>query len=239
MKYSFLVFIFSLVYTHSFSQETLNDKAVSDSLKTTYASYKEDQFYAGVTYNILVNKPANLSQSGFSIGVLLGFIKDMPINKRRNVAIGLGLGLASNSFNNNMFINKDALGNYNYSILSDSDISYSKNKLTMYKVELPIEFRWRTSTANEYKFWRIYTGIKLGYVLADTYKFKGDIGAIKHTNLSDMNDFQYGLTLSAGYNTWNLHFYYGLNTIFSDDAMINNKNLDVSAIKLGLIFYIL
>ncbi len=43
--------------------------------------YKEDHFYAGVTYNVLVNKPSDVKQSGFSLGFHLGFIKDMPINK--------------------------------------------------------------------------------------------------------------------------------------------------------------
>ena len=31
-------------------------------------------------------------------------------------------------------------------------------------IEMPIEFRWRNSTASSYKFWRIYAGAKLGYV---------------------------------------------------------------------------
>ena len=84
----------------------------------------------------------------------------MPINSRRNVAIGLGIGLSSNSFNQNMQINKDVSGNYTYTILYDSETPYSKNKFTMYLIEAPLEFRWRTSTASEYKFWRIYTGLK-------------------------------------------------------------------------------
>ena len=165
-------------------------------------------------------------------------IKDMPINKSRNVAIGIGLGYSANSFNENLLVTKGALGNYEYSILIDKD-SYSKNKLSMHLVELPIEFRWRTSTPTSYDFWRIYAGIKLGYVLTNTTKYVGDFGTIKNSDVDDFNDFQYGLTLSIGYGTWNLHLYYALNPMFSNEAMLNNETIDMNAIKVGLMFYIL
>jgi len=45
--------------------------------------------------------------------------------------------------------------------------------------------------------------------------------------------------LSAGYSTWNLHVYYGLNSILSDNARLNDAPIDMSAIKLGLMFYML
>ena len=58
-------------------------------------------------------------------------------------------------------------------------------------------------------------------------------------NIDDFNNIQYGLTLSAGYNTWNLHLYYGLNTIFSDNAKLGDENINLNAIKIGLMFYVL
>ncbi|GAL78818.1 hypothetical protein JCM19274_3376 [Algibacter lectus] len=63
------------------------------------SKYKEDQFYFGVTYNLLGSRPTDVKQSGFSTGFHLGFIKDMPINAARNKAIGLGIGLSANSYN--------------------------------------------------------------------------------------------------------------------------------------------
>jgi len=225
------VLIFFIVCPSAIGQDETN--TVSDSL------YKEDQFYIAITYNLLGKKPNGVSQNGFSSGFHFGYIKDIPINLNRNVAIGLGLGLSTNSFNNNMLISEDLSGNFSYTILNENDISYIKNKFTMYVIELPIEFRWRTSTATEYKFWRIYTGAKLGYVVANSSKFKNNSGTIKNNGITDFNDLQYGLTLSAGYNTWNLHIYYALNPIFSGDAKINNESIDMNAIKIGLIFYIL
>lgn len=200
--------------------------------------YREDQFYIGVSYNLLGKKPMNLSQTGFSSGFHLGFIRDMPINKKRNVAFGIGLGISSNSYNQNLLIDKDNLGNSTFIILDDNS-TFTKNKFSTHLIELPFEFRWRTSTLTEYKFWRIYTGFKIGYMFTHTTKYRGDFGSIKHSNISDFNDFQYGLTLSVGYNTWNINVYYGLNPIFSSDSLLDGNQLDINAVKVGLMFYIL
>jgi hypothetical protein len=220
-------FLFGIAW--SFAQE--NASQAVDSL------YKEDQFYAGVTYNLIGKKPAGLSQSGFSLGFHLGFIKDMPINEARNMSIGLGLGYSSNSYNQNLLISKDNNSNAIYSILDNN--TYTKNKLSTHIVEVPFEFRWRTSTPTNYNFWRIYTGFKVGYVLTHTTKYKGDLGTLKYSNIDDFNKLQYGLTLSAGYNTWNLYLYYALNPMFSQEAQLNSRHIDMNAVKIGLMFYVL
>lgn len=212
--------------------------AQNDSIISVDDHYKEDQFYIGATYNLLTKDPSELSQTGFSSGIHFGFIKDMPLNKTRNVAIGIGLGYSLNSFNQNLLINKNDDGSPTYSILDDTSI-YIKNKFSTQLVELPVEFRWRTSTSEEYKFWRVYTGFKVGYLLTSTTKFKDDVQDFKHRNINDFNKLQYGLSLSAGYNTWNLYVYYGLNPIFSKEALIDGSEVGTQTIKVGLMFYIL
>lgn len=229
MKNLFFLFFF-IVFQVSFSQEIENRSI--DSL------YKEDQFYAGVTYNILGNKPDNLSQNGFSLGFYLGFIKDMPLNKKRNIAIGVGLGYSANSFNQNLQISQDVSGVYRYSILED-DNTYTKNKFSNHLIELPIEFRWRTSNATKYEFWRIYTGFKVSYLFANTSKYVGEPNVNNYNGIDDFNKFQYGLSLCAGYNTWNFYVYYALNPIFSNNVELDGQHLDINAIKIGLMFYVL
>lgn len=200
--------------------------------------YREDQFYASATYNLLLKKPDNVSQNGFSSGFHFGFIRDMPINKKRNIAIGLGIGYSGNSFNQNLLIGKDELNTVTYSLLTD-DISFTKNKFSTHFIEFPFEFRWRTSTTTSHKFWRLYPGFKLSYLFAHTTKFKGEPQNLKFNNIDHFNNLQYGLTLSFGYNTVNFHFYYALNPIFNNQATINNQVIEMNATKIGLIFYIL
>jgi hypothetical protein len=232
----FLLSIFSLSAQES--ENPLSKEIVNDSIKVTDNKYREDQFYISVTYNLLGAKPDGVSQNGFSSGFHFGFIRDMPINKKRNIALGVGLGFSTNSFNQKLLISENN-GVYDYTVLDD--VSFSKNKFTTYLVEFPIEFRWRTSTVKEFDFWRIYSGVKLGYVLSNSSKFRGSPEDISLTNIGDINKLQVGLTLSAGYSNVNFHFYYALNDIFDSNAIVSSsgENVAMNAIKIGLIFYIL
>lgn len=216
--------------------ELANAQISKDSLSLD-EHYREDQFYLAVTYNFLSNKPEDVSQRGFPTGFHLGVIRDMPINKRRNLAIGIGLGISSNSYNQNILIN-DSSEPDNFVLIDGTDITFNKNKFTTYLIEVPLEFRWRTSTASTYKFWRIYTGVKMGYVLLNSSKYDGNLGKIKNTNIDNFENLQYGITLSLGYSTFNFHVYYSLNNIFKNTTL-NNESVDMSALKVGLITYIL
>ena len=201
--------------------------------------YREDQFYLSITYNLLGKKSSEVKQSGFSTGFHFGIIRDMPFNERRNKAFGIGLGLSVNAYNQNILIKEDTDQNYSYQIIDESDITIKRNKFTTYLIEVPVQYRWRTSTAKDYKFWRIYTGLKFGYVLHNWSRFTGSIDDIKITGIDDFNKLQYGLTLSAGYSTWNFSIYYGLNSIFKDTAQLDGNSIDMNSIKIGLMFYVL
>jgi len=240
MRITVFFIVFSLGLLCSWAQNPIENEISKENDTTTVidTKYREDQFYASITYNLLETKPNGVSQSGFSSGFHVGFIRDLPINKRRNVAIGIGLGISANSYNQTLLIAKNDNA-FVYSVLNDNIISFTKNKFSTYVLEFPMEFRWRTSTATEYSFWRIYTGIKLGYVVLNSSKFKSPNGDLKYTNIDDFNALQYGLTFSAGYSNINFHIYYSLNDIFDKNAKINGSSIDMSAVKIGLMFYIL
>lgn len=235
--YSYLFFLIVGCYVSN-GQTSIDTTTETDTTSVVDDKYREDQFYVSVTYNLLGNKPDGVSQSGFSSGYHFGFIRDMPINKRRNLAIGVGFGLSLNSYNQTLQISENTNG-FEYAVLNDNDIEYSKNKFTTYLIEFPLEFRWRTSTAIDYDFWRIYTGIKIGYVLFNSSKFNSINGDIKLSNIKDFNAFQYGLTFSAGYSNISFHLYYGLNNIFNEDAKIDGRSIEMNSIRIGLMFYLL
>ena len=102
-----------------------------------------------------------------------------------------------------------------------------------------MEFRWRNSTRESYKFWRIYTGLRFGYRVGSRSKFVGNDFVDSFSN-PDIRDFTYGLSLNMGYNTFNLHLYYGLNRLFEDGVIgPDNQQLDMVPLRIGLIFFIL
>ena len=106
-------------------------------------------------------------------------------------------------------------------------------------LEIPFQLRWRTSQLHSHKFWRVYTGFKLGYIFSSKAKFNGDIGDFKLTSLDHLNTIRYNVELNFGYNTWNFHATYALNELFNEDAVLNGQRIAISPIKIGLTFFIL
>lgn len=217
-----------------FSQENTSKenapKAKIDSL------YREDQFYFGFTLNTLQNKPAGLTQDKFSSGFSAGFLRDFPINKKRTVAIAPGLGFTNNNYIQNLAITES--NNIPVYTIIDPNTEYKKNRFTQFLVDVPIEFRWRTSTYESHRFWRIYGGFKMSYLIYDKSVYEDAQGKIIVTNNKDFDKFQYGAYISAGYNTINVYAYYGLNSLFKS-AKTSTESIDMNSLNIGIMFYIL
>ncbi len=190
--------------------------------------YLEDQIYFNLTYIQMLNLPDRIAQSGFSFGLGGGFIKDFPLNKRRNIGIGAGLGYGLNNYYFNVQLDVVTP--------SDEDLPPKNNKVIMHTIELPLELRFRGSTASKYKFWRVYPGVKIAYAFARNTDF-GKSADFDVKDIIEVNKLLYGLTLSTGYNKWNLHVYYGLNDLFNETPN-NNYDINISDLRIGLIFYI-
>ena len=229
IKLLFSVFFITL---SSFAQEVEKDFDAIDSL------YREDQFYLNISYNTLQKSPDGLKQNKLSTGVAFGFLRDMPLNQKRTVALAAGIGYSLSIYNHNMGI-IDVNNETTYSILDPDNITFSKNKMSLHTVDLPLEFRWRNSTPDSHKFWRVHLGVKLSYLFYDQYKLESSQGNVGQTNLQDFNDFHYGIYLTTGWNTWNLYAYYGLNPLFKSSAKIEGQSIDMNTANFGLMFYIL
>lgn len=238
MRLSLLFFFFGLSVSAQV-YETQKDTIEIDSVAAVYdPHYREDQFYASISYNLLQGKPANYTQYSFSTGLTVGFLRDMPVNKNRTYAIAAGLGYSYSNIKHNFAVKGDGTAN-TYEIVPGGN--FSKNKLVLHYLEFPVELRWRNSNALSHKFWRIYLGFKVSYLFYDKAQFepRGD-AAIKVRNDKNMNDFVYGAYLSAGWNTWNLYAYYGITPIYNSPPLSDSsQRVKMNALNVGLIFYIL
>jgi hypothetical protein len=231
---SILSCLLLMVFFNGYSQET--DTIQDGEAMKIDSLYREDQFYFGFTYNTLQGKPVGLSQNKFSVGLSAGFLRDMPINGDRTLAIATGLGFSYNNYNQNLFISESGQTPV-YSII-DSKAAYSKNKFKQLLIDVPIEFRWRTSTYESHKFWRIYGGFKFSYLMYNKSVFTDTESKIVVLNNKDFNKVLYGLYISAGYNTINVYAQYGLNSLFKS-AKIEGESINMKALNIGVIFYIL
>jgi len=229
MRIAFKI-LFFLVSFNVFSQEI----APVSPLQEIDSLYREDQFYFGITYNQFNKVPAGFSQNGISTGINFGFLRDMPINKKRTYAIAIGLGLSYNKWHNNLKT-AQIFGVTNYAIVDKN--SFSRNKTEQVFVDLPVELRWRNSTPESHKFWRIYTGFKLRYLIFDKSIYNSS-ETVKVTKNSDFNQIQYGPYIAFGFNTWNLTAYYGLKPVYNS-AKTASESLEMKTLNIGLMFYIL
>lgn len=195
--------------------------------------YLEDQVYVGITYNQLFNQPAQVKGSGFSYGLSFGYMKDIPLVRSGTVALALGVGYSYDSFNHGLKVST-----LNDEVVFDVDPTITSNSLKIHSVDIPLEFRWRTSTANKYKFWRIYTGVKLSYNLKNSFNYQTATDAFNFSNVDRFNKVQYGLTLSAGYAAFNMNLYYGITPLLKN-ASVGATEISTKIIKIGLVFYLL
>jgi len=150
------------------------------------------------------------------------------LSEKRNIGLGAGLGYGLNNYYFNVQL--DATNP------SETEETLKNNKIILHTVELPVELRFRNSTALKYKFWRFYPGFKIAYVFANNTSFSRSAD-FDVSDIININDFIYGLTFSAGYNKWNLHLYYGLNDLFNETG-VNDYQVNISDFRIGLIFYI-
>lgn len=226
-SFIFLSFLSSYSQENTFSIDTLHVKI--DSL------YREDQFYAGLNYNLLLEKPSGVSQEKISFGFSVGFLRDMPINKKRTFAIAPGIGFSFNNYLQNMTIK----GNNQNPVYEVVTTNYDKNRFEQFRIEAPIEFRWRDSTPQEFQFFRIYAGFKVSYLLLDKSVHDDGIDKVVIKNNKDFEDFLYGVYLSMGYSAFNVQVYYNINSFFKSSAQIDTVPITMNALSIGLVYYIL
>ncbi|MFL2633453.1 MAG: hypothetical protein ACJ0OM_00525 [Candidatus Marisimplicoccus sp.] len=218
----FLLFSLLLFVQSSLSQ--------SDKLEDFY---REDQFYFGSSYFIQTEPLEDFKQNGFSGNFQFGFIRDFPVNYSSTNAVGIGIGFERNFFTSNIQPS-EIEDNIDYRIVVSRFLE-SKNKISFSSIVLPIEYRWRKSSINEYKFWRIYSGLKLkkNFPLYSNPSYGSEI------KIDEIEDWTTSIYINAGYNTWNISLEYDLNPIIKNKKTTDNNNLNISFFRLGLVFYLL
>jgi hypothetical protein len=206
-----------------------------DSLQNNSSSYKEDQWYASLSFLLAQESIEGFRSNGLSHAFNIGFIRDIPLNIESNRALGIGLGYGISNYGSNLNVTPKGSSVYQYN-LNESTLLASKNRLITHFLEVPIEYRWRTSTASTYAFWRVYTGYVFRYnFFSRTKPFTGD-----STPLNEVSPIEHALKLSAGYNTWNVYIEYSLSSFFKEGTQTDiGVPLELNSIKVGLMFYIL
>ncbi len=217
-------FLFSLLFLNQLSF-TQSNKSKED--------YREDQFFFGSSYFIQTQPIDEFKQNGFSGNFQFGFIRDFPLNDSSTKAVGIGFGYERNFFTSNIQpVESD--NNIDYRIVVSRFLE-SKNKISFSSLVIPLEYRWRSSSIDQYKFWRIYSGFKLkkNFPIYSNPSYGSEI------TIDDVEDWTTSIYINAGYNTWNISLEYDLNPLLKNKKTTSGENLNISFFRLGLVFYLL
>ena len=226
--YLFLALLSYKNFAQDIDPDTYND-----------TKYREDQFYIGATYNLLSDVPSGVNIRGLSGGIQFGYLRDMPINKKRSLAIAIGAGLAFNEYGQLLFIGETPDGKTIFTVLDDNTVDFTRNRFSTAKFEAPIEIRWRSSTPDNYKFWRIYVGFRVGYVYWYKSTFKQPGNNVTQTDIPEFQKLRLGTSFTFGYNTFNFFASYSINPFFKDAMTTDGQQVNFRTIQVGLMFYIL
>ena len=217
-------FLFLLLFLNQLSF-TQSNKSKED--------YREDQFFFGSSYFIQTQPIDEFKQNGFSGNFQFGFIRDFPLNDSSTKAIGIGFGYERNFFTSNIQP-VESNSNIDYRIVVSRFLE-SKNKISFSSLVIPLEYRWRRSSIDQYKFWRIYSGFKL----KKNFPLYSDPSYGSEITIDDIEDWTTSIYINAGYNTWNISLEYDLNPLLKNKKTTNGENLNISFFRLGLVFYLL
>jgi len=132
-----------------------------------------------------------------------------------HLGIAYGIGISSTNVNSNARF--DQINNN--TILNPIDSTqYNMNKLSTNYLEIPLEFRIRTSHIHNGNRFKIAIGAKAGYLLQDHLKFVSDIIKDKLYNTPNIDSWRFCATGRIGYGKFSLCGFYALNTLFKSGS---------------------
>ena len=150
-----------------------------------------------------------------------GFLDKKKKNPHFSIAPGIGVGSENYYFKSfGMKWRNDSVTSFYR--LGDT-ISSKNSKLNMTYIDIPIEFRFR-STPNKKTgmSWKLAVGFKVGFLVGSKWKYKGEELSnsninvkLKDIGVANMSKFRYGPMIRGGYGPASLFCYYSLGSAFT------------------------
>lgn len=226
-----LIFVFCILFaTQSFGQlsflRKVPVKPVLDVGLNLYGNAPND-----MNLNVLGSRAVNIA-----------LLYEVYISDYVTFNTGLGVGIERYSFDKNVTVregfnslNQDIVGVFPLTDYND----VRKSLLTPTYIELPVEFRFVTSTGRE--TFRFIVGFKAGVLTAAHTKIKYGTGDnVRTEKLQDdffLNRFRYGIYSRIGYKSIHLFTYYSLSDLFQKNKLVPNQAITPMMFGLSFLMY--
>lgn len=173
----------------------------------------------------------------YSRGFNMLMMWDVPLLKSGAISIAPGFGLVNTNVFTNSLIHWGADDRTEFSVIPDT-LDYSKSKLAVSSLEVPVELRFRT-LPKKGKSFKLAIGGRVGYVISAHTKYKGDdyrtqfaspnTVKIKEAPVANINRLKYGVTARIGIGNFNLLAYYSLSKLFD-----TSKAPEITPFSIGI-----
>ena len=231
----------STAWGQEIDDSTNTRKAHKLYLRSQKTKYLDDQLYIGFTYNILTAMPDDVKNYSFSNTLSLGYIRDIPLNKRRNIGLGAGLGVGFHTYYTNVAMDCDEMGEWNMSILENGE--YLSNRFSLQTLDIPIQVRFRGSTAEKYNFWRVYAGVTFSWIYKNSTTYKNELVKLRYYDIPYLNEWLYTANLQVGYGKFTVKVDYTLGSLFkkkyAGETLPVKELSNMRSCNVGLLMYIL
>lgn len=207
--------------------------------------HPDDRLIITLFTDLWQDTPESMDLKTIQRGINISVLQDMPLG-RTNFSIAAGLEFSShNLYSDHLYLYNPAENKFDfYPIIAEHQ--YDKNKISINYIEIPVQLRYRSR--NLPNTFRVYAGMKAGRVINAHTKFAGmeffhyhmdspvvteRAVKIKEHKLRNINDYRIGLTATIGYGFINLHAFYPLTDIFTDNSAEN-----MTPLSLGISFIV-
>lgn len=229
---NYLLLVFILVFSAS-SHSQLREwfKIYADEKD---AAYRMDHLCINVNYNNWIHDIDGLETGAFSLGMDIGVFKDIPLNKRGTLGLGIGVNYSFLNIHHNGDISYtfDSTTNENSgTLITPTNASFKKNKFYTNFIEVPIELRIRSIKHPRFRF---YLGFKGGYNLSVHATRVTEQTKVRTYRIKNILQYRYGPTVKIGYGKVNLYGFYSLTPLFEE-----GKGMKITPYTAGLSFFIL
>ena len=127
-----------------------------------------------------------------------------------------------------------------YRLLVLESDEYKSSRFALQTLDIPIQVRFRGSTAERYDFWRVYAGVTVSWVIKDYATLNNGTFKVRYYNLPYLQNWLFTANLQVGYGKFTLRADYTLNPLFRSSRTGDIPGLgDTRSISLGLLVYIL
>ncbi|MFH1118429.1 MAG: DUF2807 domain-containing protein [Bacteroidota bacterium] len=171
----------------------------------------EDYSFLELRYEKSINVALNIYEQNFNL-----------IGKNFGLTTGLGFEWNNYRFDNNVLLVRDTLGFVDGEFLDTDGINYTKSKLVVNYLTLPVLLEYQTNRFANKNSFHISAGILAGLRIGSHSKIAYNDGAKQKDKYNDkkdydINPFKLDLTARIGWGKVNLYANYSLTTLFKDN----------------------